>query len=368
MINFFLQSKDFGGAEKFANDLLLEMAKNNKSVFLYSSNDYLLNNLNKQKNVNLNKIPIYLDFASNHRGLIKSLLLCPLALIYYLKILRQIKNRPTKQYIVCSGFSEKILISPLAKFFNLDLFFIEYGPLEPIFSKLYGIPKILYYLVKNFAKKIIVSSHNTKQALNHIFNQEKIVLIPCGSPIIEPNKQIATVKKNSLIVVSRLENGKGQDLAIKAFGLIKKELKDSQLWIVGKGNFYQELKLLAKNEQGIKFLKYVANTTNLIAQSNLVICPSVWSLEGFGLIVIEAMALEKPIVAFNRAPYNEILKNEQNALLAEDHDYHDLADKIIKLLQNQKLQKKLAKQAKKDFMKKYQIKKIAHQYLTLLQN
>lgn len=367
IINFFLQSKDFGGAEKFAHDLVLEIAKQNHQVYFYTSNNYLLESLVNEKNIETKKIPIYLDFAGNRKGLFKSFLLTPLAKLFYFKVLLKIKKRKTKQVIICSGFSEKIIVAPLAKILNLPVFFIEYGPLEPIFSKLYGIPKFLYDLSKNFAKKIIVPSNNTKVALKNIFKAEKMVLIPCGAELPKTNQENRTQSK-TISVVSRLEKGKGQDLAIKAFALVKKEFENAELLIIGQGNFEQELKKLSNNDKQIKFLKYVENKRVIIKQSEIILCPSVWPLEGFGLTIIEAMALAKPIVAFDRAPGNEILINEHNALLAKNGDYTDLANKTIKLLKNKSLQRKIAINAKKDFINKYQIEKIAKKYLALLQN
>ncbi|AKM81407.1 MAG: hypothetical protein UT13_C0001G0445 [Candidatus Pacebacteria bacterium GW2011_GWF2_38_9] len=160
-INFFLQSKDFGGAEQFAKDLLLELAKKGNFVYLYTSNDFLLKNLTNKKNLQVKKTPLYLDFASNRRGLLKSILLSPFAIIYYFKVFSEIKKRSSKQVVIYSGFSEKIIPGPLSKLFNLPTFFIEYGPLEPLFVKLRGIPKFLYFLTKNIASKIIVPSNNT---------------------------------------------------------------------------------------------------------------------------------------------------------------------------------------------------------------
>lgn len=371
-INFFLQSKDFGGAEKFAYDLILEIASEDNQVFLYTSNDFLLKSLAEHRNINVEKIPIYLDFAGNRKGLLKSLLLTPLAKIYYLRTLFKIKKRTGKQVVVCSGFSEKIIVTPIARLFNLPVFFIEYGPLSPIFNRLYGIPKFLYYLSKKFAKKIIVPSENTRLSLKNIFEENKMVLIPCGSlspqspSLYSQNKN--KIKKNSIIVVSRLEEGKGQDLAIKAFALVKKEFEDAELLIIGQGNFERELKKLSNNDPQIKFLKYVQNKQDLIEQSEIVLCPSVWPLEGFGLTITEAMALKKPIVAFDRAPGNEMISDDENGLLAKDGDYLDLAKVIVRLLKDKNLQEKLAKNAKENFDKKYRIEKIAKQYLALLQN
>jgi len=366
-INFFLQSNDFGGAEQFAIDLITTMAVKKQRVVLYTNNAHLLKKLKNKRLIDLHKIPIYLDFVGDYRGLIKSILLIPFAIFSYLKILYKIAQRGDKQIILYSGFSEKIIPGAMAKLFRVPIYFIEYGPLDPLFKKLLGIPKILYFLNKNYAQKIIVPSQNTEHALQNIFNQKKIILIPCGTKAIKAKKQINT-KNRIITVVSRLEKGKGQDLAIRAFALVKKEIENVQLQIIGQGSFYHQLKKLAKNDKQVTFLQHVDNKQDLLEKSEVIICPSVWPLEGFGLTIIEAMALEKPIVAFDRAPGNEILTNKHNALLARDQDYLDLAQKIIQLLKNKELQKTLASNAKTTFMKKYEISSITQEYLDLFEN
>ncbi len=368
IINFFLQSRDFGGAEKFAHDLIIEFSKKDVYINFYTNNNYLLQNLNNKKNITIKRIPVYLDFASNGRGFLKSLFLTPLAILYFWKILSVIKKQKTKQVLFCSGFSEKIILAPLAKLFILPIYFIEYGPLEPLFTKLFGIPKILYYLVKNYATKVIVPSKNTELSLKNTFKQEKMFLIPCGSPNPTIKKTKERIKSKSIVVISRLEKGKGQDLLIKAFKLVQKQFTNSELSIIGQGNFKNRLIDLAQNDPKIKFLNYVRDKQLILEKSEVIVCPSVWPLEGFGLTIIEAMALKKPIVAFDRAPGNEMLRSNHNALLAKDGDINDLAQKIMQLFSNPKLAQKLANNAKKDFQNKYQISKIAEKYLTLLQN
>lgn len=366
-LNLFIQSKDFGGAEQFACDLVTAINQLGHQLILYTSNPNLLKRLNNKKGVTILKTPIYLDFSGNFRGLLKSFFLTPLAVFYYFKILQKIHRSTEKEIILYSGFSEKIVPGALAKIFKLPIYFIEYGPLNPLFKKLFGLPKILYFLNKNSALKIIVPSNNTRKALKNIFDEKKLILIPCGTSLIKLRKSAKTNKK-IISVISRLEKGKGQDLAIKAFSLIQKKVKNVELQIIGTGNFYHELKILANNNKQIKFLNYVEDKQQLLAKSTVILCPSIWPLEGFGLTIIEAMAIGKPIIAFDRAPGNELLFNNHNALLAETGNYFDLAQKTIQLLNNEKLQKILANNAKKDFEKKYEISLIAQKYLDLFKN
>jgi glycosyltransferase involved in cell wall biosynthesis len=156
----------------------------------------------------------------------------PFAILSYCKLFYQLGRQKERQIILYSGFSEKIIPGYLPRFFNLPVYFIEYGPLAPIFKKLLHIPHLLYFLHQKNAKKVIVPSFNTKNALKNIFSEQKLTLIPCGAkaPIINKNTKI---QKNLISVVSRLEKGKGQDLLIKAFLLAKKTIPDLKLQIIG---------------------------------------------------------------------------------------------------------------------------------------
>ena len=179
-INFFLQSQDFGGAEQFAFDLLTSLSQQKQQVVLYTSNSSLSVKISQNRYLQVKKLPVYLDFAGNWRGLLKSLCLSPYALLAYLRLFAQIKKNPGQQIVVYSGFSEKILPGWLAKFYQLPIYFIEYGPLEPIFQKLAAMPSYLYLLSKNSAKKVIVPSKHTFQALTKYFPKTKLVYLPCG--------------------------------------------------------------------------------------------------------------------------------------------------------------------------------------------
>lgn len=365
-INFFLQSKDFGGAEQFALDLIRALSQKKQTLTIYTSNAQLISKIRQNQYLEIKMLPIYLDFAGNWRGLLKSLFLSPYAIFAYLKLFQQLKQKTDRQIILYSGFSEKILPGALANYYKLPVYFIEYGPLEPIFKKLASIPSLLYLLNKNCAQKIIAPSRHTQLALSKFFPKERLSLIPCGSKAIKLKK--TNIQTHLISVVSRLEKGKGQDLLIKAFPLIKNAFPDAQLQIIGQGNFEQELQMMANHDPQIKFLNFIQNKQAILLKSEIIVCPSVWPLEGFGLTIIEAMALAKPIVAFNRSPGNELLIDSHNALLAKDGDHQDLARKIIQLLSDQALQKKLASQARQDFLQHFQISQIADQYLRLLQN
>ena len=69
--------------------------------------------------------------------------------------------------------------------------------------------------------------------------------------------------------------------------------------------------------------------------------------EGFGIVVIEAMAAGKPVIVSNRGSLPYLVKDRRNGLIARFPSIEDLTKKIKEIEQNKKLRLKLSKESKK---------------------
>jgi glycosyltransferase involved in cell wall biosynthesis len=354
------QTLGMGGAEVFMTDLLVELQNLGWEIIACTNNERFAKLLkqNKIKTENINTI---VDIIGDWKGLIKGMILWPILIWEYWQILNKHKNA---NLFLFSSYIEKILFSPLAKLANKPIVWIEFGPMNPIFKKFFQLPKILYFLVKSIPEKVIVPSTNTKNHLtsNARISLAKLKVIACGRNL---NIKNTPSQKNLIVCVSRLEKGKGQDLLVQAFAKVVQKIPQAKLQIIGEGDFQQIIEKeiskynLSKN---VSLEGRVQNSLQTLSHAEVVVFPSVWPLEGFGLVMIEAMSLGKPIVAFNISPVPEIIKDEDNGLLAKSHDVEDLAQKIILLLKSEKLKNKLGKQAQADFQTNYLIKNIAKKY------
>jgi glycosyltransferase involved in cell wall biosynthesis len=79
--------------------------------------------------------------------------------------------------------------------------------------------------------------------------------------------------------------------------------------------------------------------------ANIVAVPSLY--EGFGMLLLEAMAAGKPLVATNTGAAPEIVQNGKNGILANLGDVEDLAGKIIKLLSDDQLMQLISQESRK---------------------
>ena len=86
---------------------------------------------------------------------------------------------------------------------------------------------------------------------------------------------------------------------------------------------------------------------------DLVVMPS--RSEGFGIVAIEAMAAGVPIVASRIDALSEVIKDGETGLLFKPGDDSDLAEKIILLIENPNLRKKLGVAGNKHARKFYDV-------------
>jgi glycosyltransferase involved in cell wall biosynthesis len=82
------------------------------------------------------------------------------------------------------------------------------------------------------------------------------------------------------------------------------------------------------------------NPYPFMANSDILVSPSLY--ESFGLVFIEAFAMQLPVIAFDAPAANEIINNGETGLLVEVYNSTELAEKIIFLLQNPAERKRLA--------------------------
>ena len=202
------------------------------------------------------------------------------------------------------------------------------------------------------AKKIISVSRMVAHEFRVIgVPKEKIAIVPNGVDL-EEYKQLPTgdlfrkrldIKENEKVVltVGRLEKIKGFQYLIKALPSIIKEVGSTKLVIAGPDfNYGATLKKLTEEtnvQDHVIFYGPINGKEKFEAFSaaNIVAVPSLY--EGFGMLLLEAMAAGKPLVATNTGAAPEIIQNGKNGILANLGNVEDLAGKIIKLLSDDQL-------------------------------
>lgn len=359
-ITFINQTLGVGGAETFNAQLLKWWGRKKIAISAYVAGKVFW--------PAARPIPVVVDLIGNWKGLIKGLVLVPLAAVYYLGLV--LHERKT-DVVFMTGFIEKILVTPWARLLNTPVVWEEFGPLETIFKKFFGLPKLLYLLVKDLPDYVVVPSQHTLRSLvtsAHV-SSAKLVVVPCARDLTPTKYQRPGARSLTVVCVSRLEKGKGQDVLLEAWPDVVKQMPGARLRLVGAGDRYPELKsqISALKLTGSAVLTgYVPDALVEIAKSQICVCPSLWPLEGFGLVAVEAMALGKPVVGFDCPPLSEIV-DSSCGILVPPNDRLALANAIVKLLQHPRLAATLGQAGQAKYRRRYSLEKVGPSYLELFE-
>lgn len=356
------QTPDVGGAETYMYSLMKEW--NKIANVTLSTNNQKFKNLAKESNIEVYDIPVILDIIGNWKGLVKAIVYLPYAIVFYWSLLSKLKRAKT-DCIVMSGFSEKMLVTFLSTFFHIPVVWIEYAPLDTIFTRNFSLPKFLYLSLYKQAKIVIVPTTYTKNALvKSGINTSSLKIIPCG--IEMPEKQYEKIKefKNSFVVgnVSRLTREKGQQYLILAAKKIKEAIPSAIILLIGQGpdkKYFEELMRKEGVSSFVKILGFVENLDEYYDSMDIFVFPTVWDLEGFGLVSIEAMSHKLPVIAADNGPVSSIVKDKRTGILIPKENARAIADTVIKLYSNKTLREKLTKTGFSDVLHNYTIQTVA---------
>lgn len=135
-------------------------------------------------------------------------------------------------------------------------------------------------------------------------------------------------------IVARLAQQKGYHILIDAMKLVLKQIPDARLTVVGHEDDLTQAELsgyaLQRGVRGsIEFLGFRADIATVLSDVDVFVLPSLW--EGFGLVLIEAMALGLPIVATRVGPIPEVVVDQVTGLLVSAGSASELAAALVSL-------------------------------------
>ncbi|MBI5075474.1 MAG: glycosyltransferase [Nitrospirae bacterium] len=171
-----------------------------------------------------------------------------------------------------------------------------------------------------------------------------------------------------ILSVGRLSSEKNVGCLVKAFSLLKADLK-AALVILGEGEEEQYLKQLCRDlgiEKNVFFLGYKDNPFKYMKRSTVFALSSFY--EGFGNVIVEAMACGLPVVATRSyESIEDIIENDRNGLIVPVAEEKALADALLRLLNNPEVRERYISEAMKK-VECYRSETIAAQYGKVLRD
>ncbi len=196
-------------------------------------------------------------------------------------------------------------------------------------------------------------------------------------------------EKITLLFVGRVSPEKGIHILLEAFNKVIEKCSHVQLKIVGpegkygvlpaqmldtkdnyvkelipfyQGEYSQQLRQII-SDQASKSVYFVGSVKQLdlvehYQEADIFVFPSVWN-EPFGIPLVEAMAMELPVVVTRSGAFPEIVEQEQTGLLVERANPDDLATAIIRLVEDENLCHKMGKAGRNKVVNQFSWEKIS---------
>ncbi|MFC1816721.1 glycosyltransferase family 4 protein [Thermodesulfobacteriota bacterium] len=227
----------------------------------------------------------------------------------------------------------------------------------------------------HFPDVLIANSKATAESYSpYVRKYKKVEVVYNGVDLEELSPSISrgsmrqryNIGDNKFLVgmVGRISRPKRQDIFIKAVSEVVKICPDVRVLIVGdtkinkSENYLKELHGMVK-ELGLKdyviFTGFVNDIKEVYISLDLLVLPS--HAEPFGRVLIEAMAMEKPVVATMAGGAMEIVDNGKTGLLVPPDDSSALAKAIITMHNRKELARLMGKEGRKRVENMFSIKK-----------
>lgn len=163
-------------------------------------------------------------------------------------------------------------------------------------------------------------------------------------------------KNGQLLFVGTIDERKGLKYLVEAIALMPADVRcNVVLNVVGKvvsESYYNDICTMIKNndiEKNIVFKGRVSDEElkNLFDESMIFTFPSL--LEGFGMVIIEAMAKGLPVVAFDNSAMPYTIKTGVNGIITKNKNAQSLCDAIVEILSDHDYYVRLAEGARKTY-------------------
>lgn len=191
---------------------------------------------------------------------------------------------------------------------------------------------------------------------------DKTKIVPNGVDMDKFNISSLLIQRKAkhplILSVGMLSRRKGQDVLIKAVPKILKVQPQAEFVIVGGGPQRMRLTALSRQLGVKKHVTFAGPVTDeqlkeYYSRADIVVLTSIE--EFFGLVLLEGMAMGKPVVATNVMGPRNIIKDGENGILVDPRNPEQLADAIINLLFNEELTRKISMKGRREIEEKYSL-------------
>jgi glycosyltransferase involved in cell wall biosynthesis len=193
------------------------------------------------------------------------------------------------------------------------------------------------------------------------------VAIPNPLSFVPTSVSPLTAKR--VVAVARYSHEKGIDLLLQAWAKVQSRHTDWMLEVYGDGDttpYIRQMQSLGIDASRCRLNGRTDNVEKVYCQSSIYVLSS--RFEGFGMVIVEAMACGLPVVAFD-CPWGprSIIRDGEDGLLVENGHTDALADTLSRVMGDSTLRSTLAENARRN-VERFRIEQIAERWKQLFES
>ena len=242
----------------------------------------------------------------------------------------------------------------------------NYRKIDARFSKLYEISFFRWWkdrVVTSLTKldRLVVLTSDAASEWPELTN---ITMIPDPLSIKVNNRSLLGSKR--VITIGRYSYEKGYDILLKIWSIVEKRCTDWQLDIFAMGDPTPYVKImdeLSIDKKRCHLNSSVVDVENEYINSSILVQPS--RTEGFGMVLVEAMACGLPVISFDceNGP-RSIISDGEDGFLIPPFEVDFFADRLVQLINDGELRKKMGEKGQRK-SQLYQIDSVGRQWKQL---
>jgi len=321
-----------------------------------------------------------LTFSNNTKEIGRNYIKKLIQLSHYRHQLKEIlkKNAFDLVYFALSpsgiAFLKDLVLIQLIKKVKLPIIYHLHGKGTKQFSDTSIIHKKLVEWTFKNEHVICLSRHLTYDVAPFISNQPCIV--PNGIECVITNEEYQNRNYNEiphLIFLSNFTVSKGILLFIESLSEINESGLSFTFSLIGNpfDVSTEKLKSLIDSKglnSKLSYIgpKYDTDKWSQLLKSDILVFPTFYKKETFGLVLLEAMQAGLAVISTNIASIPDIISNNVNGFVIPVNDQKSLTEKIAHLIQNKDIRIQFGKEGRKMFLEKFQLNKFENQMVNTI--
>lgn len=281
--------------------------------------------------------------------------------------------------LIATTVRTKMTTTLFARMMGMKIFWVETRLVDRRLS--HRAFSALYRFFARFATIVVVSRIIRQQLIDRGISGEQIHVVSPGIALENHGVQksifrsMAETKTKrhfgfSIGAISALEKTKGLEYLLQAFAMAHESIPELHLTIVGHGPEKTALQWVAKKlhiEEHVLFVGWQEHAERWLANFDLIVAPQLRK-EGFGELLLVAMAYAKPIIATDVGSFPEIVERRKTGIIIEAGNASMLTEAIVNLYHHPDWREEMGRKARERVEEYFSLTQMVNAWDVLLRH